>query len=189
LIVQKKMHRSKFVKIRGSDLANRIVWFRQKIPELLDSATKTSKWDLTSTWARIKVPRGNPRTKQVESSIKLATLVVTKVALVRIVLKLKLSLIRLSIIYLMWSPRITLVLSRWLVHLMIVLVPFGYQNTCLLTMKDPTRLGYQNLLNQVVGGLRCIESLSINKKVEPLLYYQVYESLCKYWSNAISMTR
>jgi hypothetical protein len=54
------------------------------------------------------------------------------------------------------------------------------QKTCWLTMKDPTRLGYQNLLNQVVGGLRCIGSLSINKKVE---------SLCKYWSNAISRTR
>jgi hypothetical protein len=53
---------------------------------------------LTSTWARMKVPRGNPRIKQVESSIKLATLVVTKVTLVRIVLKLKLSFIRLSMI-------------------------------------------------------------------------------------------
>jgi hypothetical protein len=30
-------------------------------------------------------------------------------------------------------------------------------------MKDPTRLGYQNLLNQVVGGLSCVGSLSINK--------------------------
>jgi hypothetical protein len=38
----------------------------------------------------MKVPRGNLRTKKVESSIKLATLVVTKVTLVRIVLKLKL---------------------------------------------------------------------------------------------------
>jgi hypothetical protein len=46
----------------------------------------------------MKVPRGNPRIKQVESSIKLATLVVTKVTLVRIVLKLKLSFIRLSMI-------------------------------------------------------------------------------------------
>jgi hypothetical protein len=53
---------------------------------------------LISTWARMKVPRGNPRTNQVESSIKFATLAVTKVTLVRIVLKLKLSLIRLSMI-------------------------------------------------------------------------------------------
>jgi hypothetical protein len=60
----------------------------------------------------MKVPRGNPKTKQVESSIKLATLVTTKVTLVGIVLKLKLSFIRLSIVYLMWSPRMTLVLSR-----------------------------------------------------------------------------
>jgi hypothetical protein len=43
---------------------------------------------------------------------------------------------------------------------------FGYQNTCLLTMKDPTRLGYQNLLNQVIGGLICIGSLTINKKIK-----------------------
>jgi hypothetical protein len=46
----------------------------------------------------MKVPRGNPRTKQVESSIKLARLIVTKVTLVKIVLKLKLSFIRLSMI-------------------------------------------------------------------------------------------
>jgi hypothetical protein len=90
---------------------NRSIWFWQKIPELLDSATKASKWHLTSTWARMKVPRGNPRTKQVESSIKLSTLVVTKVTSVRIVLKLKPSFIRLSmIIYLLWNPRMTLAL-------------------------------------------------------------------------------
>jgi hypothetical protein len=59
----------------------------------------------------MKEPRGNPRTKQVESSIKLATLVMTKVTLVRILLKLKLSFIRLSmIIYLMWDPRMTIAL-------------------------------------------------------------------------------
>jgi hypothetical protein len=59
----------------------------------------------------MKVPRGNPRTKQAESSIKLATLAVTKVILVRIVLKLKLSFIcLLMIIYLMWDPRMTLAL-------------------------------------------------------------------------------
>jgi hypothetical protein len=46
----------------------------------------------------MKVPRGNPRIKQVESSIKYATLAVIKVTLVRIVLKLKLSFIRLLII-------------------------------------------------------------------------------------------
>jgi hypothetical protein len=60
----------------------------------------------------MKVPRGNPRTKQVESSIKLATLAGTKVTLVRIALKFKLSFIRMSIIYLMWSPRMIVVLSR-----------------------------------------------------------------------------
>jgi hypothetical protein len=59
----------------------------------------------------MKVPRGNPRTKQVESSIKLATLVMTKATLVRIVLKLKLSFIRFSmIIYLTWDPKLTLAL-------------------------------------------------------------------------------
>jgi hypothetical protein len=110
--------------------------------------------------------------------------------LVRIVLKLKLLFIKLSmIIYLTWSPRITLALSRWLVHLVIALVPFGYQNTCWLTLKDPIMLGYQNLLDQVVGSLRYIGSLTINKKVESLLYCQAYESLCKYWSNATSRTR
>jgi hypothetical protein len=51
--------------------------------------------------------------KQVESSTKLTTLVVTMVTLVRIVQKIKLSYIRLSmIIYLMWDPRMTLALSR-----------------------------------------------------------------------------
>jgi hypothetical protein len=61
----------------------------------------------------MKVPKGNPKTKQVESSIKLATLAVTKVTLVRIVLKLKLLFIRLSmIIYLIWDLRMTLALSR-----------------------------------------------------------------------------
>jgi hypothetical protein len=59
----------------------------------------------------MKLPRGNPITKQVESSIKLATLVVTKVILVRIVLKLNLSFIRLSrLIYLTWDPKMTLAL-------------------------------------------------------------------------------
>jgi hypothetical protein len=61
----------------------------------------------------MKVSRGNPRIKQVESSIKLDTLAVTKVNLVRIVLKLKLSFIMLlMIIYLLWDPRMTLALSR-----------------------------------------------------------------------------
>jgi hypothetical protein len=59
----------------------------------------------------MKVPRGNPRTKLVESSIKLATLVVTNITLVSINLKLKLSFIRLSmIVYLTWDLRITLAL-------------------------------------------------------------------------------
>jgi hypothetical protein len=59
----------------------------------------------------MKVARGNPSTNQVELSIKPTTLAVTRVTLVRIVLKLKLSFIRLSmILYLMWDPRMTLVL-------------------------------------------------------------------------------
>jgi hypothetical protein len=32
-------------------------------------------------------------------------------------------------------------------------------------MKDPIRLGYQNLLDQVVGGLRCIGSFTIKEKI------------------------
>jgi hypothetical protein len=61
----------------------------------------------------MKVTRDNLTAKQVESSIKLATLAVTKVTLVRIVLKLKLSFIKLSMmIYLMWGPSLTLALSR-----------------------------------------------------------------------------
>jgi hypothetical protein len=68
---------------------------------------------LTNTWVRMKVPRCNPRTKQVGSSIKYGTLAVTNVTLVRIVLKLKPSFIRLLIIiYLIWSPRMTQTLSR-----------------------------------------------------------------------------
>jgi hypothetical protein len=45
----------------------------------------------------VKVSKGNPKTKQVELSIKLATLTVTKATLLRIALKLKLSFIRLLI--------------------------------------------------------------------------------------------
>jgi hypothetical protein len=57
----------------------------------------------------MKVPKGNPRAKQVESNMKLATLAVTKVTLVRIILRLKLLFIRLSmIIYLVWDPKMTL---------------------------------------------------------------------------------
>jgi hypothetical protein len=57
----------------------------------------------------MKVARGNPRIKQVGSSIKLAILAMTKVTLVKIALKLKLSFIRLSmLIYLIWEPRMTL---------------------------------------------------------------------------------
>jgi hypothetical protein len=79
----------------------------------------------------MEVPRGISRTKQVGSNIKYATLAVTKVTLVRIALKLNFSFIRLSkLIYLMWNPRMTLALTRCLVHLIIVLVPFWYQNTC-----------------------------------------------------------
>jgi hypothetical protein len=52
-------------------------------------------------------------TKQVKSSNKLTTPTVTKVTLVRIVIKLKLSFIRLlMIIYLIWDPKMTLALSR-----------------------------------------------------------------------------
>jgi hypothetical protein len=59
----------------------------------------------------MKVPRSNLRTKQVESRIKLATLAMKMVTLVRIILKFKLSLIRLSmIIYLTWDPKLTLAL-------------------------------------------------------------------------------
>jgi hypothetical protein len=63
----------------------------------------------------VEVPKGNPKTKQVKSSIKLATLAMTKDIMVRIALKLKLSFIRLSImIYATWKPRMTLTLSRTL---------------------------------------------------------------------------
>jgi hypothetical protein len=59
----------------------------------------------------MKVPKRNPRIKQVESSIKLATHIVTKVTLVRIDLKLKLSFLRMSmLIYLTWDPKMTLAL-------------------------------------------------------------------------------
>jgi hypothetical protein len=37
-----------------------------------------------------------------------------------------------------------------------------------VTMKDPTRPRYQNMLNLVVGDLRCIGSLTINKKMESM---------------------
>jgi hypothetical protein len=47
-------------------------------------------------------------------------------------------------------------------------------------MNDPTMFGYQNFLDQVVGGLRYIGRVTINKKMELLLYCQVYEPLCKF---------
>jgi hypothetical protein len=43
LTVQKKKHRSKSVKTGLSNLENLSIWFQQKIPELLDSATKALK--------------------------------------------------------------------------------------------------------------------------------------------------
>jgi hypothetical protein len=46
----------------------------------------------------MRVPRGNPKIKQVELIIKLAILAVIKATLVMIVLKLKLLFIRLSMI-------------------------------------------------------------------------------------------
>jgi hypothetical protein len=59
----------------------------------------------------MKVPRRNLRTNEVESIIKLATLTVTKVTLVRIVLKLKVSFLWMSmLIYLTWDPKMTLAL-------------------------------------------------------------------------------
>jgi hypothetical protein len=59
----------------------------------------------------MKVPKRNPRIKQVESSIKLATHIVTKVTLVRIDLKFKLSFLRMSmLIHLTWDPKMTLAL-------------------------------------------------------------------------------
>jgi hypothetical protein len=164
-----------------SGLANWSIRFWQKISEFQGNATKASWWHLTSIWVRMKVLRDNPRTNQVGSSIKYATLIVTKVTLVRIILKLKLSFISLSkSIYLIWSLRMTQALSRWLVHLVIVLMSFGYQNTCWLTLKDSTRFGYQNKLDLLVGGLRCIGSLTINKKMKSLLYCQAYELLCNF---------
>jgi hypothetical protein len=182
MFVQKKKLWSKSVKTVLSGLANRSIQFWQKISELQGSATKASRWHLTSTWTRMKVPRGNPRTKQVESNIKLATLVVTNVTLVRIVLKLKLLFIRLSmIIWLTCDPKLILTLQKWLAHLAIVIVAFGYQNTRWVIVNDSIRLRYQNFLDQIIGSLRCIESLTIKQKmIKSLLYHQAYEPLCKF---------
>jgi hypothetical protein len=59
----------------------------------------------------MKVPRGNPGIKQVESSIKLTPLTMINIILVRIILKLNLSFIKLSsLIYLTWDPKMTLAL-------------------------------------------------------------------------------
>jgi hypothetical protein len=49
LNVQKKKHRSKYVKTGWSGLANRRVRFWQKILEQLNNATKASKWHLRGT--------------------------------------------------------------------------------------------------------------------------------------------
>jgi hypothetical protein len=94
---------------------NRRVQFGKLEYPVLTENSRTSgqcnKWfkvPLDNHMSKNKVPRGNPRTKQVESSIKLATLIMTK-----IVLKFILSSISLSmIIYLIWDPRLTLALSR-----------------------------------------------------------------------------
>jgi hypothetical protein len=99
---------------------NRRVRFGKLEYPVLTENSKTSeqcnkgfKVALDKHMSKNKVPRGNPRMKQVESSIKLATLIMTKFTLVRIVLKFKLSSISLSmIIYLTWDPRLTLALSK-----------------------------------------------------------------------------
>jgi hypothetical protein len=49
LSVEKKKLQNKSVKTGLSGLANRSIWFRQKISELQGSATKTLRWHLTST--------------------------------------------------------------------------------------------------------------------------------------------
>jgi hypothetical protein len=53
-------------------------------------------------------------------------------------------------------------------------------------MKDLTKFGYQNLLDQVVGGLRCIGSLTIDEKMQSISNYQAQEHICGSLSNDIS---
>jgi hypothetical protein len=53
-------------------------------------------------------------------------------------------------------------------------------------MKDPTRLGYQNILDQDVGNLRCIGSLRIDKKIQSISSCQTQERICKSLFNDIS---
>jgi hypothetical protein len=74
------------------------VSFQQKISELLDKCNKGFKVALDKHLSKNESTKRQSRTKQVKPSIKLATLAVTKVTLVRIVLKLKFSFIRLSMI-------------------------------------------------------------------------------------------
>jgi hypothetical protein len=53
-------------------------------------------------------------------------------------------------------------------------------------MKDPTRFGYQNLLDQVVGDLRCIGSLTIDKEMQFVSSSQAQEHICESVSNDFS---
>jgi hypothetical protein len=53
-------------------------------------------------------------------------------------------------------------------------------------MKDPTRLGYQSLLDQVVGDLICIGSLIIDKEMQFISSSQAQEHICESISNDIS---
>jgi hypothetical protein len=46
--------------------------------------------------------------------------------------------------------------------------------------EGPNKTWVQKFLDQVIGGLRCNGSLTINKKMDSSLYCQVHKPLCKY---------
>jgi hypothetical protein len=60
------------------------------------------------------------------------------------------------------------------------------QKHLLTNMKDSTSLGYKNLLDQVVGDLRCIRSLTIDKEMQYISSSQAQEHVCLSLSNDIS---
>jgi hypothetical protein len=53
-------------------------------------------------------------------------------------------------------------------------------------MKNPIRLGYQNLLDQAVSDLRCIEGLTIDKEMKSILRSQAQEHIGESLSNNVS---
>jgi hypothetical protein len=134
----------------------------------------------------MKVSKGNLNTKQVESNTKLATLVVTKVTLIRIALKLKLSLIRLSIIISHVEPKNDTSTIKMISSPRDSPRVIWVSKVLLTNHEGPNKVWVPKLTCQVIGDLRCIGSLSIDQKMQSISISQAQEHICESLSNDIS---